>query len=305
MSNTPSADAFKRGDAASYDDVADRFERYTERFTVPMATALVELAGVPPRGRILDVGCGTGILSRIAARPMAPEGRVVGVDLSDGMLALAGSLARGEGLADRISFHKGDAERLDFPDASFDRVVSLYALRHFPDPLQALREMVRVSRPGSRVVVGVGSAPPWRSMGFVAGGLRAVLERAQGLAGNQPLYATRFLDRLLARHVPPETHLHGTADAVGDLAQAMRRVGFQDVRTTWVGQSSTIASADDFWGLQMTLSTQARKARPKLAAAALSSLRQEFDDTCGAHQRRGGKLVYRSGALIASGRRSG
>lgn len=305
MSNTPSAEAFKVDDAASYDDVAEHFERYTERFTVPMATALIALTQVPSRGRILDVGCGTGILSRIAARTLAPEGRVVGVDLSDGMLALAGVLARAESLADRIDFHKGDAERLDFPAAAFDAVVSLYALRHFPHPMQALQEMIRVGRPGSPIVVGVGSAPPVGSMGFFAGGVRAVRERAQGLTGRRPLYATRFLDGLLARHVAHETRLHGTADAVGSLAEAMRHAGIRDVRTSWIGQSSTIDSVDDFWGLQVTLSTQARKALPKLSAAALASLRQEFDNLCGAHLKRGGKLVYRSGALIAVGRRAG
>lgn len=305
MPNTLSADAFKIGDAASYDDVAVPFERYTERFTVPMATALIALAEVPPRGRVLDVGCGTGILSRIAARAMAPEGRVVGVDLSDGMLALAGSLAAADNLADRVEFHKGDAERLDFVDASFDAVVSLYALRHFPHPMQALQQMVRVGRAGGRIVVGVGSGPPWGSPGFFFGGVRVVLERALGVAGRTPLYATGFLDRLLARRAPSETDLHGTADAVGSLAEAMRRAGILNVRTKWIGQSSTIASVDDFWDLQVTLSTQARKALPRLSATALASLRHEFDVRCSTHLRRGGRLVYRSGALIGSGRRPG
>ncbi len=305
MPNAEQTDAFKQGDAASYDDVADHFERYTERFTVPIAEALVAQAGLLPRGRVLDVGCGTGVLSRIAAHAVGAEGRVVGVDLSAGMLALAASLARADGVAERTEFRYGDAEQLDAADASFDAVISLYALRHFPRPQQALREMARVGRPGSPVVVGVGSAAPWQSMAFLRNGLRALRERAQGLGGAAPLYATRFLDGLLARHVPPETHLHGTADAVGSLAQAMRRAGFQDVRTRWVGQSSTIVTADDFWGLQVTLSTQARKAVPTLPAATLAALRQEFDSLCNAHLRRGGQLVYRSGALIASGRRPG
>ena len=300
-----SAEAFKRDDAASYDAVADRFEKYTGRFTAPIARALVESAHLAPDAHVLDVGCGTGILSRIAATSRASTGRVIGVDLSDGMLEQAAALARAEGVGERIEFRKGDAEHLAFPDASFDAVVSLYALRHFPDPMQSLREIVRVGRPGSKAAIGVGSAPPWWSAGFLVGGCRAVFERMQGLTGHRPLYATRFLDQLLAKHVTPQTHLHGTADAVGDLARAMRGVGYRDVRATWVGQSSMIASAEDFWGVQVTLSTQARKALPTMKGKAVAALRREFDDICATQLRRGGKLVYRSGALIVSGSRPG
>src|SRR5438093_4783887 len=88
-----SADAFKRGDAASYDGVADQFEHYTERFTDSIARRLVGLARLAPEARVLDVGCGTGIVSRIAAGTMGPAGRVVGLDLSDGMLSQATALA--------------------------------------------------------------------------------------------------------------------------------------------------------------------------------------------------------------------
>src|SRR5450631_2653822 len=108
--DSKSAESFKQHDAASYDDVVDRFERYTERFTLPIARHLVALARLEPQARVLDVGCGTGIVSRLAAEALGPEGRVVGLDLSDGMLRKAAELSRAAPGGDRIEFRKGDAE---------------------------------------------------------------------------------------------------------------------------------------------------------------------------------------------------
>lgn len=296
-------DTYKQQDAASYDDVADRFEQYTEQFALPIARRLVAMGGLTRGARVLDVGCGTGVLSRIAARAVGDAGRITGLDLSDGMLRHAATLARREPSGNRITFMKGDAERLDLPDASFDAVISLYALRHFPDPQQALREMVRVGRPGSVAVVGVGSAPPFLSAAFFEAGLRVVFERLQGLSGRAPLHATAVIDGLLARHAAAEAPHHGTADAFGSLRGAMRDAGYRDLRSAWVGQRSVIATVEDFWGLQATLSTRARKLLPLLPASDALALRNEFDAHCQQQLRRGGKLVYRSGALIVAGRR--
>jgi ubiquinone/menaquinone biosynthesis C-methylase UbiE len=301
--DSKSAESFKQHDAASYDDVVDRFERYTERFTLPIARHLVALARLEPQARVLDVGCGTGIVSRLAAEALGPEGRVVGLDLSDGMLRKAAELSRAAPGGDRIEFRKGDAERLDFDAASFDATLSLYALRHLPHPRVALKEMLRVARPGSIAVVGVGSAAPPLSAGFFAGAAWRASDLLRSLVGRGALQATGFLDRLVARHEGEKVHAHGTADAVGRLAQAMRDAGYVDVRHCWVGQASTISSVEEFWDLQVTLSSHARKALAEMDAGGVSELRREFDALCRRHAGRGGSFVYRSGAMIASGRR--
>lgn len=296
-----STDTFKQRDAASYDDVVDRFERYTEHFTLPIARHLVDLARLEPSARILDVGCGTGVVARLAAAGLGPTGRVVGLDLSDGMLRKAAELAQAAPGGNRIEFRKGDAERLDFDTASFDATLSLYALRHLPHPELALKEMLRVLRPGGISVIGVGSAAPPLSAGFFAGAAWRASDLLRSLVGRGALRATGFLDRLVARHGGEEGH--GTADAVGDLAQAMRNAGYVDVRHCWVGQASTIDSVEEFWGLQVTLSSHARKTLAAMEAGAVAELRREFDAICERHARRGGSFVYRSGATIASGRR--
>ena len=96
---------------------------------------------------MLDVGCGTGVLAREALRRVAQEGQVVGLDLNEGMLAVA---ARTE---PNVDWRQGDAASLPFEDASFDVVVSQFALMYFPDRVAALREMWRTLAPGGRLAV--------------------------------------------------------------------------------------------------------------------------------------------------------
>jgi SAM-dependent methyltransferase len=113
----------------------------------------VRLLGVAPGERVLDVGCGSGAVTRTLASRVTPGGRAVGVDTSPALLKLAGELANEAGLGAIIEFKEGDCRALPFPDASFDAVVAATTLSHVPDAARALAEMVRVTRPGGRVGV--------------------------------------------------------------------------------------------------------------------------------------------------------
>jgi ubiquinone/menaquinone biosynthesis C-methylase UbiE len=113
----------------------------------------VGLLGVAPGERVLDVGCGSGAVTRTLARRVAPGGRAVGMDTSAALLAVAREHANEAGLGATIEFKVGDCRALPFPDASFDAAVAATTLSHVPDPARALAEMVRVTRPGGRVGV--------------------------------------------------------------------------------------------------------------------------------------------------------
>lgn len=113
----------------------------------------VKLLGVAPGERVLDVGCGSGAVTRTLAWRVAPGGHAVGVDASPALLEVARELAQEAGLGDAIEFKPADCRMLPFPDASFDVVVAATTLSHVPDPGRALAEMVRVTRPGGRVGV--------------------------------------------------------------------------------------------------------------------------------------------------------
>ncbi len=117
-------------------EIAEFYETaFVPAFFAQWAPLLCQAAGVAPGHRVLDVGCGTGIVTRTAADRVAPDGRAVGVDLNDAMLSVA------RRVRPDIEFRQADAARLPFADESFDAVLSQMALMFFPDRAAAVREM--------------------------------------------------------------------------------------------------------------------------------------------------------------------
>jgi SAM-dependent methyltransferase len=119
----------------------------TAAFTTPVAAHLVRFAGIVAGETVLDVGTGTGVVALTAARAGA---KVTGLDLTPELLALARENARIAGVGDMV-WTEGDAERLPYPDASFDLVLSQFGHMFAPRPEVAIAEMRRVLRPGGRV----------------------------------------------------------------------------------------------------------------------------------------------------------
>ncbi|HEY3240070.1 MAG TPA: methyltransferase domain-containing protein, partial [Acidimicrobiia bacterium] len=101
--------------------------------------------------RVLEIGCGTGDDARRIAAEVGPSGSVLGVDVSQAMVAEARRRAEGTDLP--VAFETGDARDLDAADASFDCVRAERVLIHLADPLVGVVEMARVTRPGGRVVL--------------------------------------------------------------------------------------------------------------------------------------------------------
>jgi SAM-dependent methyltransferase len=129
---------------------AEAYERFMGRWSQRLTPLLVKFAGVQDGDAVLDVGSGTGVLAlHIAAA--APSSRITGVDPSAGYINFAQKRAP----TNRVNFEVGDAQQLRFSDSTFDRTLALLVMNFIPDRTKALREMIRVTRPGGVVAAAV------------------------------------------------------------------------------------------------------------------------------------------------------
>ncbi|MEO8848891.1 MAG: methyltransferase domain-containing protein [Casimicrobiaceae bacterium] len=130
-------------------------EAYEQYFVPAMffrwAQVLLRHAKLRQGEHVLDVACGTGIVSRTAAPLVGPEGRIVGLDINPAMLDVARTSTPPSGAG--IDWHQGDALALPFTDGSFDAVLCQHGMQFFPDRGKAVREMCRVLKPGGRATV--------------------------------------------------------------------------------------------------------------------------------------------------------
>ncbi len=136
------------------------------------------------KARVLDAGCGAGDVLIELARA-CPEAKMVGIDLSEPLLDMASVAVESAGMAERVSFEKGDVQAMPFEDGSFDVVISLNVLHYVDDPVAMLNEIERVLAP--RGVLGLGAlkrswlAPlmPAMKMAYTAAEAREVLQRSK------------------------------------------------------------------------------------------------------------------------------
>jgi SAM-dependent methyltransferase len=129
---------------------AEAYERFMGRWSRLVAPRLVDFTDLPDRGRVLDVGSGTGSLA-FAIAERNNHARVLGIDPSQEYVAYA---INRNSFPDRASFEVGDAQQLHFPDASFDAALSLLVFNFIPDPKKALLELRRVTQLGGRISAG-------------------------------------------------------------------------------------------------------------------------------------------------------
>jgi demethylmenaquinone methyltransferase/2-methoxy-6-polyprenyl-1,4-benzoquinol methylase/phosphoethanolamine N-methyltransferase len=119
----------------------------------PNSRMVIELAKVRPGDKVLDVGCGTGSLTLTAKTYAGASGAVHGIDAGPGMIDIARKKAKQSGLD--VVFDVGLIEKIPFPDAAFDVVISRLAIHHLPDDLKGrgFFEILRVLKPGGHLLV--------------------------------------------------------------------------------------------------------------------------------------------------------
>lgn len=135
----------------TFDEISNTYNHSTTRFFPFTADRLVGLLRPEPGSKILDVATGTGVVAMAMAQAVGQQGRVLGVDLSEGMLAQAEASIKKFGM-DNIDLFSMDASRLDFKNNYFDYVTCSFGIFFMPDMLVALKEWLRVLKPGGRLI---------------------------------------------------------------------------------------------------------------------------------------------------------
>lgn len=120
-------------------------DKYWRRFAV-------EQTGLRPGGTALDVCCGTGMITRGLAKKVGPTGKVIGLDFCEEMLEVANRELQKSPCGNTIEYIQGNAMEIPFPDNMFDSVTIGFGLRNVPDMRKTIREMLRIVKPGGRIV---------------------------------------------------------------------------------------------------------------------------------------------------------
>jgi ubiquinone/menaquinone biosynthesis C-methylase UbiE len=243
-----------------WDRAASHYDRAWSRQLRPAQDLLLEMAALRQGEKVVELACGSGLVTARVAAAVGPSGAVLGTDLSDGMLDEARRVMEAEGF-DQVTFRRMGAELLDLPDGEFDASLCALGLMYVPTPTDAAAEMGRVLRPGGRAVVAV-----WG-------------ERQKcGWADIFPI-----VDARVSSEVCPLFFQLGTGNALGRLLEG---AGFTEVDVRRIETVLTYASAEEALEAAFAGGPVAM-AYSRFDEATRSEVHAEYLESIAAHEREG------------------
>lgn len=263
-------------DQPDWDLIAEKFDLWLP-YIAPVGDQLLSRLGAKPNEHILDVACGTGEPALTLARRLGDQCEIVSVDAAAGMVRAAKAKATREKVSG-IRFDTMAAEKLDFPDAYFDRVLCRFGVMLFEDPIAGLAEMWRVLRPGGTFALSVWGEPEAQS-------------------------SFRMLAEVLDPHLPDDKKTPfakvTSMGLPGALDAALQAAGFGLVTITRHELHYTMDSFETYWSLledSAILKTQL----DALSTLQHTTVRDEVAHMAKAYHQ-GGKLVLPHIYLVVSG----
>jgi SAM-dependent methyltransferase len=249
-------------------------QTFEPAIAIPVSPALFDAAGLHAGQSVLDVACGTGVIARLAAAQVGPTGRVVGVDVSPDMIAVARTVPT----TVDIEWHEADAASLPLPDATFDVALCQMGLMFVADKSAALSEIRRVLVPGGMLVL---STP---------GAIQPVFE---------------VMGEALARHIHPDLGAFlGVVFSMDDpivVTSLLRDNGFRDVAAATTTTTLRLPPPREFlW--QYIASTPLGAVVAAVSDAARTALEDDVADRWRSFVDGGGDLVLEQPIVLARGR---
>jgi len=228
---------------------AEAYDRFMGRWSRLVAPRLVEFARLPGQGRLLDVGSGTGALA-FAMAQRHHEARILGIDPSKQYVAYA---VERNPYPDRARFEVGDTQRLHFDSVSFDGAASLLVFNFIPDPIEALLELRRVTKPGGGI-----SAAVWD----YGAGMRMLR-----IFWDAAVSVDRDAEKLDERHMP--------LCRAGELSALWKQGGLDHIQEQAMDIEMRFESFADYWEPFLLGQGPAGSYARRLGRAKLDDLRRE------------------------------
>lgn len=209
-----------------FETIAPRYDFFTKLMSYGMDQGwkreLVEMANLAGNETALDLACGTGDITLAVAGRLS-GGRVAGLDITQRMLDIAEAKRRRAGVANAI-FHRGDIMNVPFADATFDVVTGGYALRNVPDIAGALAEILRVLKPGGRLLSLDFGHPDSRAYRWLYLNYLVVAGSVLGLAMHSDADTYRYIPESLKRY-PGQRGVRNMMDRAGFAETGFREFG--------------------------------------------------------------------------------
>jgi ubiquinone/menaquinone biosynthesis C-methylase UbiE len=244
-----------------FTQAAPYWEKYRDiirTMFAPVTDALVERAGIDRHHHVLDVATGPGEPALLIAGLVGADGSVHGIDVVPEMIAAAKREAGHAGHAN-AHFQIASAESLPFPENTFDAVVSRFGVMFFPSPVNGVREMLRVLKPGHKLSMAVWGFAERNAFHYV---FSRVVEKYVATPPPEPDAPDAF------RFSEPGK-LKSILDEAGASASSDRLLAFK---------IEAPLSVDDFWTMRSGMSDRLRTKLAKLPADQLASVRREVID---------------------------
>lgn len=243
---------------------------------------MIELAGVEPGQRVLDIATGIGEPALSVASRVGPAGRVVATDLSPQMLDIARGRASALGLTN-VAFMEADAERLDFPDASFDTVLCRWGITSLPNPSNALVTIRRMLTRHGSFATAVWEAEP----------------KGRPLASLATALAREMFDLPSPRPDAPSP----SGSVKSALAEEMARAGFADVRAEEMTMTLEFRSTGDCTQYLMDVSPEFAALLSDKSSGQQAEYRRRLAEKLGQYVAADGSARIPNVTICAAGRR--